>query len=167
MKKRIGYFLGIIVFVLAIGISYQMGKDKSELALRSVMGNSIYKVWEGYNSIIEDSSKEMVIDSIEKMNENLGYIEAHSSVVDRTVGEDLLQPIASKLSNIGKGIEENYYENESFNEKQEKRYREIIEEMKKINKQITEVYYIPDSEGDVYLEIENFEELKEINKQLK
>lgn len=168
MKRRIGYFLGVIVIVifLAIGISYKMSKEESETALRNVLGNSIYKVWEGYDSIIEDSSKEMTIESIDKMNGNLVHIEAKSSVVDRTVGENLLQPIASKLWHIGKEIEESYYENDGFNEEQEKRYKEIVDEMKKINKQIIEIYYIPGSEGGVYLEIENFEELEEIKKRL-
>ncbi|WP_346235455.1 hypothetical protein MKY04_05025 [Lysinibacillus telephonicus] len=149
MKKRIGYLLGIIAIVLAIVFSYQAGKKEVEGNIKTVIGNSVYNVWEGYNSIIEDSNKGLTIDAISKMNERLIYVTAYSNVIDRGTGQTLLQPIASKISNIAKGIEDNYYQDGGVNEQQQEKYKQMIEAIKEVNEQILKVYYIPNSEGTV------------------
>lgn len=166
MKKRIGYFVGGFLVILAIIISFQLNKDQSKLSLEAVMGNSVYNAWEGLNEIIEDSSEEITIDSINEMNEKLISVEAYANVIDRIVEEDLLLPIVSKLLNIGRDIEENHERNGEFTEVDKKKYKVIVAEVKKVVTQIYKVFYVPDSEGKVKLEIKNFKELENINDRL-
>lgn len=166
MKKRIGYFAGGFLVIFAIIISFQLNKDQSKLRLEAVLGNSVYNAWEGLNEIIEDSTEEITIDSITEMNEKLISVEAYANVIDRIVEEDLLLPIASKLLNIGRDIEENHKGNGEFTEVDQKRYKVIVAEAKKVVKQIYKVYYVPDSEGKVKLEIKNFKELENISDRL-
>lgn len=166
MKKRIGYFAGGFLVIFAIIISFQLNKDQSKLSLEAVLGNSVYNAWEGLNEIIEDSTEEITIDSITEMNENLISVEAYANVIDRIVEEDLLLPIASKLLNIGRDIEGNHKGNGEFTEVDKKKYKVIVAEAKKVVTQIYKVYYVPDSEGRVKLEIKNFKELENINHRL-
>ncbi|MFC7686289.1 hypothetical protein [Ureibacillus sp. GCM10028918] len=145
MRKLLGYFAGgFLVILLAIIISYQDGHENGEKRMAAVLGNSVYNVWEGYYEIVEDSNKEMTIDSISRMNDRLISVKAYSNVVDRTVGEEVLLPIADKLLNIGTGFEDGYRENGNFDKE---KYMETVEEIEKVITLFTEIYYIPNSEG--------------------
>ncbi|KOP82713.1 hypothetical protein ACFFHH_24225 [Cytobacillus solani] len=166
MRKVVTYFAGGFLVILAIIISFQIDKDKSELSLEAVLGNSIFNAWDSLNEIVEDSTEEISIESIKVMNENLISIEAYANVIDRIVAEDLLLPIVSKLLNIGKEIEENHDKNGEFTEVDIEKYKVIVNEAKNVIEQIYIVYYVPDSEGKVKLEIENFRELANINERL-
>ncbi|WP_313800827.1 hypothetical protein [Cytobacillus sp.] len=166
MKKRIGYIAGGFLVILAIFISFQLNKDSSKLSLEAVLGNSVYNAWEGLNEIIEDSTEEITMESVNEMNENLISVQAYANVIDRIEEEDLLLPIASNLLNIGRDIEENHKKNGKFTDIDKKKYKVIVEETKKVITQIYKVYYVPDSEGKVKLEIQNFKELENINDRL-
>ncbi|KGR79259.1 hypothetical protein [Ureibacillus sinduriensis] len=149
MRKQVGYFAGgFLVILLTIIISYQDGHENGEKRMVAVLGNAVYNVWESYYEIVEDSNREMTIDSISRMNDRLISVKAYSNVVDRTVGEEVLLPIADKLLNIGKVIENNYRENGNLDKE---KYKETVEEIEKVNTLLTEIYYIPNSEGKVNL----------------
>lgn len=163
MKKVYAIFSTTIILILILAIIFSTNTNKSELSLESVGGSSIYKIWEGYDMIRENSSEDFTIEAITELKENLISIEAYSNVVDNIVSEDLLQPIAANLLDINKNIEGNYKKNGELTEIDKESYTTINNEIKNILPLINKVYYIPKKEGRIRLEIKDFEELEDIN----
>lgn len=166
MKRRLANIAGVVIVILAIIISYQVGKDKAERRLEGVLGNSLFNVWAGLNNIVENSKEELTIETIEEMNRDLFSVGAYANVIDRTVEHNLLQPVSENLLAIGTNIENRYNQNGGFTENDVEKYKNLTEKVEIINKLLLEIYYISNSEGKVNLEIENFHELENVNNDL-
>ncbi|MEI4770945.1 hypothetical protein WAX74_15085 [Psychrobacillus sp. FJAT-51614] len=164
--KKYAYNFSIIFLALfsATMIYLNVEAKKSERKLEAVVGNSVYNVWVTLNEISSDG--EITFQNIEKTNEKLITAEVFAGIIDRSVSVELLQPIIKNLLVIGESIENNYYKNNEFTKENQEIHKEYLTEVQKTISAIYDIYYVPNSEGKVKLEIKNFDELTEINKRL-
>jgi len=158
--------LCLVIITVLIIFSYKTDGEDAKVTLESVVGNSLFKLLDNYETI--HSKKELSIDSIKEINGNLISIEVSSGVIDLAVGQELLSPIANNLLKIMKDLENNYNQNKQFTEQDKEKYKKAMEEVDTMIPLIQEIYYVPNSKegAEPKLKIENFGELKTVNNRL-
>ncbi|MFJ3387808.1 hypothetical protein [Lysinibacillus sp. NPDC086135] len=165
MKKIYLIFMTLILVIIAVLIiySYKTEGEEAKVTLESVVGNSLFKLLDNYDTIL--SKKELSIDSIKEIDKNLTSIEVSSGVIDLAVGQELLSPIANSLLKIMSDLKDRYDKSEQFSEQDKEKYKKAIAEIDAMIPLIYKVYYDPNSKegAEPKLEIENFDELKTIN----
>jgi hypothetical protein len=146
------YYLNIIVKKsLLIGLAFLLVSisaysyinqkkiaEANKMKLESVVGSSLFIVWEKYKSMEEIG--ELDNEKIEIINTNLHIIRAHSAVIDRAVGTTLLRPIADKMIIKFDSISLGYKQSGIFTDKDQEDYTDFINKSLELT-DLFSVYY--------------------------
>lgn len=171
MKKNIMIFIGLgmlaLITLLTI-YTYETEAKIAESRLKSILGSSLFNVYDNYDDINQYSADNLEIDMIKNIKDKLIKIEIYSTVIDNSVEQEYLTPIANNLLKITNNIEDNYKENKQFTIQDKNNYKKILETAKNLIPTIHKTYYKDNStEGaEPILKVKDTEEFKQIDADL-
>lgn len=177
IKSRSIYLIlaGLVVVILVCSTILKKEQNTAYSAkgtLESVTGSSLYQVWFGYSTILQNKENSLDREHIEDLFTSLSVIEAHSQTVDQAVHAQVLTPIAKNMKQIADGIKRSYVKNGKLTEDDQASYSKMMKQSEMLISSLSKVYYVPDSlEGaEVTLDInknDDYRKLLELNKELK
>lgn len=165
MMKRFlifGLFIGLLIFSMIL-LLINRGLEESENKLEAITGNAVYNVWEPLNEIAEYGNQPFSKTRLQESNERLERARVHAEIVDRAVGKESLAPVITNLSFIGQALEETYVLKSGLTTEEQVMYGKYIEQVDRTIDALYDIYYIPDSEGQITLDVTDDELLVEIN----
>lgn len=168
MMKRflmLGLFIGLLIFSMIL-LQINRGLEESENKLVAITGNAVYNVWEPLNEMTENGDQLISIERLQESNERLERARVHAEIVDRAVGKESLAPVITNLSFIGQVLEETYVQKSGLTDEEQVMYGKYIEQVDRTIDALYDIYYIPDSEGQVTLDVTDHKQLIDINGEL-
>jgi hypothetical protein len=174
MKKntqKILLGLLILLLIFSAGILYSRLKkndDEMKMKVEGIVGSSLFKIWNNYNSILENETNMMTIERINDIYVKLSVIEAYSDIVGHAVNTQLLTPISVDMKAITESIQKSYEENKEFTVLDQTKYATLTKEITELIPLINKVYYVPETieGGKITLHVNNKEELLEFSDEL-
>lgn len=133
-----------------------------KMKVEGLVGTSLFRIWSGYDSMLDQDSAELEIEQVNDMVVKLAVVEAYSEIVDRAVNTLLLIPISIDMKAMIGSMQDSYEANGGFTEQDRSKFETLQKAITELIPLIHQVYYVPESvEGaEVTLQVNNTEELR-------
>lgn len=166
---------GLIVVILVCSTLLYNEQNRaysSKGTLESITGTSLYEVWYGYTTILEDKDKPITLNSINNLYTTISVVEAYSRTVDTAVHAELLSPIAKNMKVITERLQKSYGAQGGFTEADQTSLSMILTKAELLLDLLSEVYYVPEPHEGVKITLDihksdEYRQIIELNKELK
>ncbi|MFB5762272.1 hypothetical protein [Paenibacillus medicaginis] len=139
-KLSVGLIVAVILAATFILYNNQKKVEHGmQMKLESLAGNSLYEIWHNYTNI--SSSNMLTQEKLENAQIKLSMVQAYSRVVDTSTNTDILESIAKHYIEKINGMSQNYKSTDSFSQKDEEEYRDIMKNIQNLLSLISQVYY--------------------------
>ncbi|MFS0722455.1 hypothetical protein [Paenibacillus sp. 1P07SE] len=142
MKKLIMPMSVLAIMLLIVVVTFINQTEKRNVPLDGLVGQALYKTWEGYTRILEAPEGPPNEEVIHDMHSHLISVQAYSNMVDLAVGTQLLHHIADDLLALQQTINP-----VSPDPTDRERYTFIINNITTLLPLITDTYYVPSHHG--------------------
>ncbi|RXZ82532.1 hypothetical protein EBB07_10730 [Paenibacillaceae bacterium] len=166
MNKQKRILIGLVSLVVLISLilfwtNHNKIDRENRLKLESVVGHSLYQIWNNYSSI-SDMNSSLTETNLSIMLADLKRVDIYSGIVDQVVEKSLLKRFSEKMLNSAQIISQNYEKSGEFSDIDRTMFLLITEKSKAFLPHITSIYYKRSEEGKVKFKISDYSELEEL-----